>query len=143
MTTLLLDVNVLLASTDPMHIPHEPAHRWFARGSPRSWATCPLTENGFVRVGAHQKYPNRPGDARVVLGILRELCRVTQHEFWCEDISLRDALAPESAITHSQVTDLYLLALAARNGGRLATVGRHIPFDAVPGGPAALEVVPA
>jgi uncharacterized protein len=56
-TTYLLDVNLLLALTDPMHVHHEQAHRWFASKGDLSWATCPLTENGFVRVASHPSYP--------------------------------------------------------------------------------------
>ena len=50
MTTYLLDVNVLIALTDPAHVQHEPAHDWFARTGQRAWATCPLTENGLLRI---------------------------------------------------------------------------------------------
>ncbi|MDO9124550.1 MAG: VapC toxin family PIN domain ribonuclease, partial [Deltaproteobacteria bacterium] len=62
MTTYLLDVNLLLALSDPMHIHHELAHRWFAEKGHQAWATCPLTENGFIRIASHPNYPNRPGD---------------------------------------------------------------------------------
>jgi predicted nucleic acid-binding protein len=53
MTTYLLDVNLLLALTDPMHIHHESAYRWFAGKGQKAWATCPLTENGFVRIASY------------------------------------------------------------------------------------------
>jgi predicted nucleic acid-binding protein len=46
----LPDVNVLIALFDPAHIHHEPAHTWFAVACEDGWATCPLTENGFLRV---------------------------------------------------------------------------------------------
>jgi predicted nucleic acid-binding protein len=62
----LLDVNVLLALCDPLHVHHAAAHRWFAAVGRFAWATCPITENGFVRIAAHRSYPNRPGDAAVV-----------------------------------------------------------------------------
>ena len=46
----LLDVNVLVALFDPDHVHHEAAHVWFAATRGAGWATCPLTENGVVRV---------------------------------------------------------------------------------------------
>ncbi len=53
MTTYLLDVNLLLALSDPMHFHHNSAHRWLAEKVQRAWATCPLTENGFIRIASH------------------------------------------------------------------------------------------
>ncbi len=64
MTIYLLDINLLLALTDPMHVHHELSHQWFAKKGRKGWATCPLTENGFVRIASHPKYPNRPGDVQ-------------------------------------------------------------------------------
>ena len=61
MSTYLLDDNLLLALTDPMHIHHDVALRWFADAGAAAWATCPLTENGFVRIASHPRYRNRPG----------------------------------------------------------------------------------
>ncbi len=141
MTTYLLDVNLLLALSDPMHVHHEVAHRWFASKSDLSWATCPLTENGFVRVASHPSYPNRPGDVPVVLAILHQLCESPGHVFWTDDTSIQDILEPGAVITHAQVTDVYLVGLAARRQGRLATLDRRIPIAAVRGGSDALELV--
>lgn len=141
MTAYLLDVNVLVALADPGHVHHDPAHAWFARRGSRAWATCPLTENGFVRVASHPSYPNRPGDASVVLGMLRRSCSLGGHEFWPDDVSLREALTRGAALTHAQVTDVYLLALAATHGGRLATLDAGIPSSVVPGGAKALEII--
>jgi toxin-antitoxin system PIN domain toxin len=142
-TTFLLDVNLLLALSDPMHVHHEAAHRWYADWGNQSWATCPLTENGFVRVASHPSYPNRPGDVPAVLAILRQLCGSPGHEFWPDDVRLGDVLEPDAAITHTQVTDVYLVGLAVRRRGRLATLDRRIPVAAVRGGTDALELVPA
>jgi toxin-antitoxin system PIN domain toxin len=140
-TPYLLDVSLLLALTDPMHIHHNAAHRWFGETGQTGWATSPLTENGFVRVASHPSYPNRPGDVPVVLAILRELCGAAGHLFWSDDISLRDALDPSVVLTHAQITDAYLLGLAARKGGKLATFDRHLPVNAVHGGQTALELI--
>jgi toxin-antitoxin system PIN domain toxin len=141
--TYLLDVNVLLALSDPMHVHHETAHAWFAAVGRPAWATCPITENGFVRVASHPHYPNRPGDAQAVLAILRQFCALDGHAFWADDVSLRDAIGQAAAMTHGQVTDVYLLALAVRHGGKLATFDRRLAASSIPGGPAALALIPA
>ena len=70
MTVHLLDVNVLIALVDPAHIQHDPAHDWFARVGYKAFATCPLTENGLVRIVGHPKYPNSPGPPSAVLASL-------------------------------------------------------------------------
>lgn len=141
MTIYLLDVNVLLALSDPMHIHHEPAHHWFATRGRLAWATCPITENGFVRIASHPSYPNRPGDTPAVLAILRELCAAENHHFWTADVSIRDVLRPGAIITPTQVTDVYLLALAVQKGGKLATLEQRMSTTAVDGGAEALELI--
>lgn len=141
MTTYLLDVNLLLALADPMHVHHELAHHWFAASGQASWATCPITENGFVRVACHPRYPNRPGDVAVVLGILRQFCAHPGHAFWEDDASLRDLILPHIVMTHQHVTEVYLLGLAAQRREKLATLDQHIPAMAVQGGDIALELI--
>ena len=141
MTVYLLDVNLLLALSDPMHIHHESAHRWFAESGPQSWATSPITENGFIRIASHPSYPNRPGDVTAVLDIFRQLCDAPGHQFWSEDISILQILEPDAIITHAQITDVYLLGLAVHKRGKLATLDRRIPTDAVRGGRKALELI--
>jgi toxin-antitoxin system PIN domain toxin len=139
--TYLLDVNLLLALSDPMHIHHEAAHRWFARTGRQSWATCPVTENGYVRVASHPSYPNRPGDVNAVLDILRQFCSTDGHQFWAEDVSIRELLVPDAVVTHAHITDVYLLGLAASKGGKLATLDRRIPAAAVQGGAEAMALI--
>jgi uncharacterized protein len=140
-TTYLLDVNLLLALTDPMHVHHEAAHHWFADSGHRSWATCPITENGFVRIASHPSYPNRPGDVLATFDILRQLCEARGHQFWAEDVSILDILAPGAIITHAQVTDVYLAGLALHRRGKLATLDQRIPVDAIRGGKGSLELI--
>jgi toxin-antitoxin system PIN domain toxin len=142
-TAYLLDVNVLLALSDPMHVHHQAAHRWFAAKGRSAWSTCPITENGFVRVASHPNYPNRPGDAPTVLAILRQFCAAEGHQFWPDDVTLREVLRPGAVLTHTHATDLFLLGLAVHRGGRLATFDERIPTAAVQGGARALELVPA
>ncbi len=141
MTGHLLDVNVLLALADPRHLHHDAAHVWFGRHAAAGWATCPITENAFIRIASHPDYPNRPGDAQVVIELLRRTCAHDAHRFWPDSISSRDIVARQHALTHGQVTDVYLLALAVANGGRLATFDRRIPAAAVDGGRDALVVI--
>lgn len=141
MTTYLLDINLLLALTDPMHIHHEPAHRWFAEKGQRAWATCPLTENGFIRIASHPGYPNRPGSVTVVLDIFRRLSEVPGHHFWSEDISILQMVEPDVIISHAQITDVCLLGLAVHKEGKLATLDKRIPFNAVRGGFQAPELI--
>jgi len=124
-----------------MHIHHELSHHWFAEKGQQAWATCPLTENGFVRIASHPNYPNRPGDIPAVLSILRQVCESPGHHLWTEDLSILEILESEAIITHAQITDVYLLGLAVSKQGKLATLDRRIPVDAVSRGPRAIEVI--
>lgn len=142
MTCYLLDVNLLLALADPMHVHHDRVHRWFGTTGQHAWATCPITENAFVRVASHPHYPNRPGDSAVILGLLRQFCTHSGHVFWSDDASLRTLLTPGAVFTHNHVTDVYLLGLAAMRGGKLATLDQHIVVSNVANGDNAIEVLP-
>lgn len=124
-----------------MHIHHEAAHHWFAAKGRLGWATCPITENGFLRIASHPNYPNRPGDVPVMMVILRQFCTVGHHQFWIEDVSIRNLLQPGILIPHSQITDVFLLGLAVHKGGTLATFDRQISTTAVQGGGEALELI--
>lgn len=143
MTTYLLDVNVLIALVDPAHVQHEAAHGWFAAQGQRAWATCPLTENGLLRIVGHARYPNSPGTPADVAGILAGLRMLPGHVFWNDDISLLDAehVDPMRLLHSSQVTDSYLLALARAHGGQLATFDGRLVVDAVYGGAQALHLI--
>ena len=142
MTPYLLDINLLLALADPLHVHHELAHQWFSQMGRHRWATCPLTENGFVRIASHPKYPNRPGDANFVLALLHQFCAMEGHEFWADAISLRHLIAADVVFTHQQITDLYLLGLAVHQQGKLATLDQRIAVLAIEGGAEALEILP-
>ena len=140
----LLDVNLLVALFDPDHVHHELAHDWFADNRRGGWATCPLTENGFVRVLANAAYGSAVSRPEELVGRLRRFCRSGHHEFWGDTLSLRDdrIFDPAFLAGHRQVTDVYLLALAVGRRGRLATFDRGIPVKAVIGArPDALEVI--
>jgi uncharacterized protein len=130
----LLDVNVLIALFDPSHVHHETAHDWFADNRSSGWATCPITENGFLRILTHPSVAVETGRATLLAG-LRTFCASSHHEFWGDTVSLCDAslFDPSAALTHRQLTDVYLLGLATRMKGRLATFDRSIPLRAVKG----------
>lgn len=142
----LLDVNVLVALFFPAHVHHELAHDWFADHRDHGWATCPITENGFIRVACRQA----SGDAVLrladVVGHFRRFCADRRHHRWMDEVSLTDEsrFAPKYVRGPQQLTDIYLLGLAKAKGGRLATFDRAIPLDAVRGAtPTSLHVIAA
>ena len=143
MTRFLLDVNVLIALIDPAHVSHDRAHAWFARSGQKAWATCPLTENGVLRVVGHARYANSPGTPAAVARVMKALLAHPGHEFWPDSLSLLDrrSVRAERLLESSQVTDCYLLALAAARGGRLATFDRQLVTNAVPNGSQALHLI--
>jgi toxin-antitoxin system PIN domain toxin len=137
----LLDVNVLIALIDPAHVRHDDAHHWFAGKGMKAWATCPITENGVLRIVGNSRYPSSPGNPAAVADILLVLRGLGSHAFWPDDISLLDASAADATrlLNSAQVTDSYLLALAKAHGGQLATFDRQLVADAVVGGSSALH----
>jgi uncharacterized protein len=144
MSVSLLDVNVLVALFDPSHVHHEPAHRWFARNRSKGWATCPLTENGCVRVLSHPGYYTSRASGPEIIGLLRTFCAAEHREFWPDSVSLANEklFRPASIISHNQLTDLYLLGLAVAKHGKLATFDRGISIKPVVGAaPSNLEVI--
>ncbi len=143
MTTFLLDVNVLIALIDPAHAQHETAHDWFAAEGRFAWATCPLTENGVLRIVSNPRYPNSPGTPAAVAGIVKELCALPGYAFWADDISLLVAQGVDTnrLLDFGQVTDSYLLALARAHGGKLASFDRRLVVDAIRDGAKALHLI--
>ena len=142
---MLLDVNLLIAMLDPTHVHHQVAHDWFADNRARGWATCPVTENGVIRI-LSLSVSGRPAIAPAVLAThLQAMCADPGHVFWPERLSLWDrARFDLSAATHRQLTDIYLLGLAHANGGALASFDRTIPFNTVVGATRqTLEVIAA
>lgn len=134
MSAILLDVNVLVALFDPHHIHHDAAHDWFVDNREAGWATCPITENGFVRVISHPAYGAAGERASTVVERLHTFCASGGHQFWRDAVSLRDELFDLSrAAGAKQLTDIYLLGLAVNRKGQLATFDRTIPIGAVRG----------
>ncbi len=139
----LLDVNVLIALLDDYHIDHARTTRWFVEVGRRAWATCPIVQNGAVRIVGGANYTTVPFSCADVSDTIRQWCDVPEHEFWPDEISLLD----ESRIDRTRltspkrITDSYLLALAVHRRGQLATLDRRLSPDAVKGGKGALELI--
>lgn len=141
--TYLLDVNVLIALIDPAITHHAKAQDWFASVGRHAWATCPLTENGVIRIVGNPRYPNSPGSPKDVAELLALFTQTSGHEFWPDDISLLDHSKFDHSrlLNTSQVTDSYLLALAIAHGGQLATLDRRLLEDAVKNGAQGLHLI--
>ena len=90
MKPALLDVNVLIALIDPAHQFHDSSHDWFATKRRRGWATCPITENGCVRILSKPGYPSVGMTVSSVREILVEFCQASDHVFWPDSVSILD-----------------------------------------------------
>ena len=130
----LLDVNVLVALFDGNHSLHANAMRWFDEHGDAGWASCPITQNGCVRVMSQPGYPERMAVVNVVER-LRQASAHRAHEFGPDDASLLHEKAIDATRLHgpAQLTDVYLLSLAVSHGGRLVTLDQAIPLAAVRG----------
>ncbi len=140
----LLDVNVLIARTDPRHESHAAVRAWLDGLGTEPILFCPLVENGFLRIYGHPSYPGgprTPGRAAVDLDDMRALPNAA---FIPDDVSIHDTelfdRTPELA--PRQLTDVYLLGLAVSKGARFATLDGRIPASSVRGGHDALTVIP-
>jgi len=140
----LLDVNVLVALFFPEHVHHEIAHDWFAEHRHQGWATCPITESGFIRVATQQPTESGLIRATEAAAHLARFCSDQHHHAWSDTVSLTDEklFAAEFIGSHRQVTDVYLLGLAKKMKGALLTFDRTIPIKAVRGATSAhLQVI--
>lgn len=142
----LLDVNALIALVDENHVQHETMRRWFSSHHQRGWATCPLTENGMVRVLSQPAYPGGPWSPADVIQILSALRNTFEksYQFWADSISLTDPKLFDPALltTSKHVTDAYLLGLAKYHSGTLVSFDRSLPWQAIRGGSVRLVVKP-
>jgi hypothetical protein len=139
----LLDVNVLIALIDPAHEFHAAAHAWFQHNRQYGWATCPITENGCLRILSRPGYPFPGLTVPMVRDILARLTELDGHRFWPDAVSILEPNRFELAgFAPKNLTDLYLLRLAASFDGRLITCDRTIRREWVTGsGPDDLEVL--
>jgi toxin-antitoxin system PIN domain toxin len=140
--TALLDVNVLVALSWPNHLHHGPALKWFRQHQQQGWATCPLTESGFVRVSSNRRVIPEAKSVLAAVAQLRRMTSLSSHEFWIDDQSIArsDLFAPEKLLGYRQVTDAHLVAIAIRHGGRLASFDRGV-VDILPGQKRAEDVL--
>ncbi|AGA88915.1 hypothetical protein Thimo_0038 [Thioflavicoccus mobilis 8321] len=128
----LLDINVIIALLDAGHVMHRAAKYWLAREVEQGWATCPITQNGVLRIMSQPAYPNARPVAQVAAR-LQEACNHPSHQFWPEEISLLGdgVIRWDRILGHRQITDAFLLALAAARGGRFVSFDRRIHTDLV------------
>jgi uncharacterized protein len=124
----LLDVNVLLALSWPSHQGHLRAQDWFGANAQTGWATCPFTQAAFIRLSSNPSFTSdavAPSKAQILLDIS---LNHPNHEFWPDELSVRDAIAPlrGSLVGHRQITDAYVLGLTLHRKGTLATFDRAI-----------------
>jgi toxin-antitoxin system PIN domain toxin len=116
----LLDVNALVALAWDSHIHHVAVREWFAGNASSGWATCPITESGFVRVSTNPKVLPHPIGIADALRVLVALRGADGHRFLSDDVALVDDDVP-AIVGYRQVTDAHLLTLARRRGVRLVT----------------------
>ncbi len=138
----LLDVNVLIALLDQAHPHHETASSWFKANIKHGWASCPITQNGCIRIMSQTSYPG----ARPVAQIMERLRGALDHSahvFWPDDVSVVDPKIVDGSRVHSarQITDTYLLALAVKHHGRLVTFDSGIALSAAKGASALHQVI--
>jgi len=88
--TFLLDVNVLIALFDPLHVQHEAAHQWFETTGVKVGPPA-HNENGVIRILSQSTIRILRATLSYVLAPLQDAKSVC-HEFWADDISLLDAI---------------------------------------------------
>ena len=138
MKAALLDTNVLLALAWPNHQHHAQAHVWFAAHAKRGWATCALTQLGFIRLSSNPAYTSNavaPQDATL---LLQQWTRLRAHHFWTSPAADNPAIYARS-IGHQQVNDAWLVEVARRNSGRLVTLDTRLPVHSME--PGVVEVI--
>ena len=128
----LLDVNVLIALLDENHVHHPDATDWFADHVDQGWASCPITQNGCLRIVSHPRYPNGL-DVADAISRLKAAVATPYHRFIPDDISLLDdnVVDRRHLLGHRQLTDAYLLALAVAHEARLVTFDKSVPVATV------------
>ena len=144
MKAALLDINILTALLWPTHEHHDVAHRWFGGREDAPWATCSLTQLGFVRIVSNPAFSRDALSPTEALALLGENVAHPAHEFWIDDVQVPAAVKAMNARVqgYKQLTDAYLLALAHRRKGVLATFDRGLRSLAGNEFSASVEIVP-
>ena len=124
----LLDTNLLIALLWPSHERHALALKWFTRHRAKGWATCPITQAGFVRIVSNPAFSRDAVQPREAIHVLSANTAAKDHAFWPDQLSFAEAVAFAGVrlMGHQQVADAYLLGLAIRRGGVLATLDQRI-----------------
>jgi uncharacterized protein len=128
LTRYLLDANLLIALTHAAHIHHAEAHAWFAEQPKRRWATCAMTQLAFVRLTSNPKVVGSEITPAQAMQALDAMAAQPAHEYWADSPAPLGLATMQSAalVGHRQVTDAYLLGLAAARKQRLATLDRGL-----------------
>ena len=126
MKAALLDTNVLLALAWPNHQHHVPAHNWFAAQARKGWATCAVTQLGFIRLSSNPAYTANAVSPQEAAALLQKWTRLKGHRFWTSPAA-DDSTIYARAIGHQQVNDAWLVEVARRNAGRLVTMDTRLP----------------
>jgi uncharacterized protein len=133
----LLDLNALIALVDSDHTGHKAITRWFRQNHRGGWATCPLTENGIVRILSQPTYSSGRRTPTEVIDVMRALktAFAQSHQFWSDDLSLIDSPLFDSTLIagSKQVTDVYLLGLAFQHKAKLVSFDRTLQWQAIRG----------
>lgn len=131
MKPYLLDVNLLIALSWPSHVHYAAAQEWFSRKRKAGFATCPVTQLGFVRISSNPSYVDEAVLPEEAAELLRRITRLPGHRFWPDELNVQQIFtafhtppATTLIVGHRQVTDAYLAQLARARGGRLATFDR-------------------
>jgi uncharacterized protein len=142
--TTLLDVNVLAALLWPTHEHHDVAHRWFAARANAHWATCLLTQLGFVRIVSNPAFSRDALSPVEALALLNENLGLAGHEFWADSVQVPAAVKGlvDRLQGYRQLTDAYLLSLAYHRKGVVATFDRGVRGLAGQTFAGAVEIVP-
>jgi uncharacterized protein len=129
----LLDTSILIALLDASHIHHRLTAQWLQENGGAGWASCPITLNGCIRILSQPNYPNRVPMQQVVVG-LRQAMQNPLHEFWADNVNTvdTDAIAWTHTVRPTQLTDVYLLALAVARDGRFVTLDQGVARACVP-----------
>lgn len=126
MKPALLDTNVLLALAWPNHQHHAAAHRWFRAEARHGWATCAMTQLGFVRLSSNPSYTSAAVAPAQAAALLQELLAHKRHRFWSSPAASKPAIYLQ-ALGHQQVNDAYLVEVARAQRGRLVTLDSKLP----------------
>ncbi len=129
MKPALLDTNVLLALAWPIHQHHAAVHRWFRAEARYGWASCALTQLGFVRLSSNPAYTAAAVSPQEAATLLRQLLSHKNHRYWSSPEAATAAIYRRS-LGHQQVNDAYLVEVARHAKGRLLTLDAKLPVHA-------------